>query len=108
MNFQARITVHERGRTKPDYTDIHRRMANIGYMREIFIGGKLLSELHGIYQKTGLSISNIDSEQAAIEQALRMIEFSFSIELFQVSATRTCNLEPAPNYGHLLNLLACR
>lgn len=106
MQFEARITVHQEGTQKPDYNDIHDRLATAGYQRVRSIGGYNLHELHGMYSK--VSLKTIDAERSGIEQALRSAGFRFSIELFHITETRTFNLEPAPNYGALLGMLGKR
>jgi hypothetical protein len=95
MTYEARITVHQRGLLKPNYSDIHQRMARAGYGRVLTIGGYNLNELHGMYRKTLISSTNIDTERTTIQNALRANGFAFSIELFEVGATRAFNLEPA-------------
>jgi predicted urease superfamily metal-dependent hydrolase len=90
MRYEARVTVHKKGSQKPDYNEIHRRMTNAGYSRVTSVGGHPVDELHGMYSKS--SLQSIDAEQSAIEQALRSIIFTFSIELFHVDARRTFNL----------------
>jgi hypothetical protein len=103
MTYEARVTVHQKGSQKPDYNNIHQRMASAGYTRLILVGGHLVHELHGMYRKA--STGSIDTERSHIEQALQSIGFGFSIELFHIDNTRTFNLEPAPDYGNLLGLL---
>jgi hypothetical protein len=104
MRYEARVTVHQKGTQKPDYGEIHRRMEAAGYSRVLSVGGHQMHELHGMYTKTTYSITTIDTERTEIEKQLQSMGFGFSIELFQISDTRTFNLEPAPDYGALFGL----
>ena len=105
MRYEARITVYQKGTQKPDYNDIHRRMALAGYDRVRIVGGHLVHELNGMYTKIPFGMTNIDTERTAIENQLRSVGFSFAIELFQISDTRTFNLEPAVDYGAMFAAL---
>jgi predicted urease superfamily metal-dependent hydrolase len=106
MTYEARVTVHQRGNQKPDYNDIHRRMARAGYSRVVSVGGHLVHELHGMYRKA--STGSIDTERSNIERALQSMGFGFSIELFHIDNTRTFNLEPALDYSAMLAGLSRR
>ena len=106
MRYEVRITVHEKGTQKPNYDDVHQRMQSAGYMRELYVGGYALHQLHGMYQK--LTLQPIDAERSIIKQALQSMGFRFSIELFHITETRTFDLEPVTDYGSLLNMLGGR
>lgn len=106
MRYEARVTVHENGSRKPDYNDVHQRMQSAGYLRELYVGGHALHQLHGMYQK--LSLQPIDAERSIIKQALQSMGFRVSIELFHITETRTFDLEPVTDYGLLLGMLGGR
>ena len=103
MAYEARITVHNNGNQAPDYKEVHRRMEAAGYQRTLVVGGRLLSELHGMYRK--ISSGSIEMEKTTIEQELKTMGHRFSIELFHIDATRSFNLEPAPSRNTLYSAL---